>query len=116
LALTLGFERIGGTLFGSAKRLDSGLVGCGWFDDFSYSHQVFSFALPIIFTTSFAGFVASLIEVSNLSVRRNKFSELTVQIEVSIRVADSQSLNNEVEAFYVSLMSSVFVWNKNPPR
>jgi hypothetical protein len=42
LALTLGFERIGGTLFGSAKRLDSGLVGCGWFDDFSDSHQVFS--------------------------------------------------------------------------
>jgi hypothetical protein len=67
LALTLGFERVCCTLFGSAKRLDSGLVGCGWFDDFSYSHQVFSFTLPIIFTTSSVGFVVGRINGLNLS-------------------------------------------------
>jgi hypothetical protein len=66
LALTLGFERVCCTLFGSAERLDSGLVCCGWFDDFSYSHQVFSLAQRIIFTTSSAGFVDSRINLSNL--------------------------------------------------
>jgi uncharacterized protein YodC (DUF2158 family) len=67
LALTLGFERVCCTLFGSAECLDSGLVCCGWFDDFSYSHQVFSLAQRIIFTTSSAGFVASRIKGLNLS-------------------------------------------------
>jgi uncharacterized protein YodC (DUF2158 family) len=67
LALTLGFERVCCTLFGSAKRLDSGLVGCGWFDDFGYSHQVFSLAQWTIFTTSSAGFVVGHINSSNLS-------------------------------------------------
>jgi hypothetical protein len=67
LALTLGFEHVCCTLFGSAERLDSGLVCCGWFDDFGYSHQVFSLARALIFTTSFAGFVVGRIKGSNLS-------------------------------------------------
>jgi len=67
LALTLGFERVCCTLFGSAERLDSGLVCCGLFDDFSDSHQVFSLARRIIFTTSSAGFVVGRINGSNLS-------------------------------------------------
>jgi hypothetical protein len=67
LALTLGFEHVCCTLFGSAERLDSGLVCCGWLDDFGYSHQVFSLAQWTIFTTSSAGSVDSRINGSNLS-------------------------------------------------
>jgi hypothetical protein len=67
LALTLGFEGVCCTLFGSAECLDSGLVCCGWLDDFGYSHQVFSLARRTIFTTSSAGFVDSRINGSNLS-------------------------------------------------
>jgi len=66
LALTLGFESISRSLLVGAKRFDSYLVWSRWFDDFSYSHQVFSLAQRIIFTTSSAGFVDSRINLSNL--------------------------------------------------
>jgi hypothetical protein len=88
LALTLGFERVCCTLFGSAECLDSGLVCCGWFDDFSYSHQVFSLAQRIIFTTSSAGFVASRIKGLNLSQPASDFFQYFNPSNACLQVVD----------------------------